>query len=505
MGNAPRNTARIAVLADSVLGHDSRAHRVAEAAAGAGYEVALVGRSGGEPPALPAGVKVIAVEVAETLHRHRLRRPRPGLRWPLAYRCAEAHRYRTARLTVQMRMLATRQAELGVRYRPLARQAAARTGYAFARAWFALRRAWTETRAAQYQAAVRRRAVPDRFPDNAATAVARLLLGRRAWRRLDPLLLDLETAYGPVLDALRPQVIHARGRRALGVALRAQSRAEAAGHILKVLWDADECATITPAPSRRTAAARDADERAHAPEADAVITVCDAYADHLRTRHRLSAAPEVVLNAPPYDDAAADRAGGVRERCHLGEDVPLLVHSGSATPERGLLTAVEALPKLYDLHAAFVVPDPDAPHVRALAERAAELGVAARLHVLPYVAPGRVPAFLASADIGVVPVPHLPHHEVALPARYLEYAHARLPVVVSDVRVMAAATLELGNGEVFRAADTADFVRAVGAVLTNRPRYRKAYERSGVLRQWSWQAESVRLIGVYRRLTGERP
>ena len=79
-----------------------------------------------------------------------------------------------------------------------------------------------------------------------------------------------------------------------------------------------------------------------------------------------------------------------------------------------------------------------------------------------------------------------------------------LPVVVSDVRAMAAATLELGNGEVFRATDTADFVRAVGAVLTNRPRYRKAYERSGALRTWSWQLQSVPLLDMYARLLGSR-
>ncbi|AEW96136.1 MULTISPECIES: glycosyltransferase family 4 protein [Streptomycetaceae] len=508
MGSAPRKTARIAVLADTGLGSDARAYRVARSAAEDGYEVSLIGRADGHWPPAPPGVTVHAVEVAETLHRHRLRRPRPGLRWPLAYRCAEAYRYRLAQLALRDHALRTRSAELGVLYRPLARQAAARTAHALLRLWHAARRGWTLARAAQYRAAVRRRATPDRFLDNAATALARLLLGRRAWRRLDPLLLDLETAYGPLLDALRPHLVHARGRRVLGVALRAQVRAAAAGHSLKVVWDADECAALTPAPSRRAAAARDADERAHAPGADAVVTVGDAYADHLRLRHRLPEAPAVVLDSPPYTAGtpAPGPDGGVRARCHLGPDVPLLVHSGGTAPERGLLTAVEALPKLYDLHAAFVVPDPGAPHVRELTERAARLGVASRLHVLEYVPAPDVPAFLASADIGVAPVHHLPHHEVTLPARYLEYAHARLPVVVSDVRAMAAATLELGNGEVFRAGDTADFVRAVGAVLTNRPRYRKAYERSPeLLRQWSWQTQSAELMALYRRLlAGDR-
>jgi glycosyltransferase involved in cell wall biosynthesis len=410
--------------------------------------------------------------------------------------------------------LATRAAELGIGYRSLARHAAARAVHVIAGARLLLRRAWTETRAAQYRAAVRRRTAPGGLLDHAATALVRLFLARRAWQRLDPLLLDLEAAYGPVLDEQRPDLVHACGHRALGVAVRAALRAEAAGRAMKVVWDTDECAAISSAPSRRVAAAWEADERAHAAKADAVVTVSEAYADRLSASRRLPAPPLVTLNAPRHEaGSAAERRGregrerreaGVREACGLGPDVPLLVHSGAASPERGLLTVVEALPKLYDLHAAFVVPYPDDAYVRTLIVRAVELGVAARLHVLPFVPPEAVPGYLASADIGVVPVHHLPHHEVTLAARYLEYAHARLPVVVSDVRAMAAATLKHGNGEVFRARDTADFVRAVGAVLTNERRYRKAYERSALLRQWSWQVQSAPLLDTYARLLGAR-
>ncbi|MBY8883942.1 glycosyltransferase [Streptomyces sp. PTM05] len=593
---ARRPAARVLVVSDSAaLGHDSRAHRVARAAAAAGYDVTLVGRADDSPPPALPGVTVRRVEVPGTLAGHRAARPRPGLRWPLAYRSAETHRHRTARLAVRDRTLRTREAELAVRYRPLSRQAVARAIHAAARLGHAVRGAWTRLRAAQYEAAVRRRLTPTGALDDVVTAFVRLTARRRAWRRLDPSLLDLEAAYGPVLDACRPHLIHARGRRSLGVAVRAAVRAEAAGRTVRVIWDATDCSALTPAATRRAAAARESDERAHAEEADAVVTACAAYGDHLAARLRPARPPLVVLNAPAHADtpvhahasapvararsaASAVRAtasaarvttsagatasvraassaratasaravtaaraassaraaasarvpagtvapaavptvaacGGVRAACGLGPDVPLLVHSGGVAPERGLLTAVEALPKLYDLHAAFVVPDPGDERVRDLVDRAGELGVAARLHVLPYTTPEDVPAFLASADIGVVPVHHLPHHEVTLATRYLEYAHvatryleyahARLPVVVSDVRAMAAATLATGNGEVFRAADTADFVRAVGAVLTNPPRYRRAYERSGVLRQWCWQTQAAPLLALYAGLLDE--
>ncbi|MEU6340446.1 glycosyltransferase [Streptomyces sp. NPDC046977] len=522
MATAPRPARRIAVLADSALERDSRAHRVAAAAAGAGYEVTIIGRAAEDQGCrdcrdcracqddgagiAPEGVRLIRVSVAETLHRRRLQRPRPGLLRALAYRSAESYAYRNAFVAAHTALLASRQAELDVTYSPLAVKAAARLGHGGARLQHAVRRAWNALRSAQYRAAVRRRAAPDGLLDRLSTATTRLLLGKRSWRRLDPLLLDLEIAYGPVLDELRPHLVHALGHRTLGTAVRAALRAEGTGHRVEVVWDT----TAKTEPSHRAAVARDAHERTYVPLVDGVVTVAETYADRLRERHGLAARPAVARNAPPYEAAPAPSShatpsrSGVRDHCHLAPEVPLLVHSGAVGPARGLLTVIEALPKLYDLHAALVVPDPGDAYVRVLTDRAAELGVEGRLHVLPYVPPADIPRFLSSADIGVLPVHRLPAHQVALPARYFEYAHARLPVVVSDVRVLARPTLEIGNGEVFRSLDTADFVRAVGAVLTNPRRYRKAYDRGDTLREWSWQTQSAPLLDLYSRLLGPR-
>lgn len=501
-GPARGSKRHIAVLTSDPVAGNSRALRVADAARAAGYQVTLIGR----PPAAaapPPGPEVREVPVPPTLRTYRERRPRPGLRWPLAYRSAESYDRRTTLLAARRALLTTRGAELDVVHRPLPLQALARGGYRLARLGHGLRAGWTVLRAAQHRAAVRRRRTPDARLDNLAASLARLLFGRRAWRRLDPGLLDEEVAYGPVLDAVRPHLIHALGHRSLALANRAALRAEGLGHRIEVVWDVPP---VIPAATRRAAVADEALLRMFAREADGVITVGDRLAGELRVRHGLSTLPTVVRNAPPLAAAAPVPAGGgVRALCRLGPETPLLVHAGPVTPDRGPGTVVEALPKLYDLHAAFVVPDPDHPHLSVLRDRAAQLGVHARLHVLPYVPVPEVPAFLSSADIGVLPVHQLPHHQHVLATRYFEYAHARLPVVVSDVRAMAAATLELGNGEVFRAGDTADFVRAVGAVLTNPRRYRKAYDRVAVLRQWSWQTESTPLLDLYTRLLGPHP
>jgi hypothetical protein len=52
-------------------------------------------------------------------------------------------------------------------------------------------------------------------------------MGDRSWRRLDPSLWEWELAYGPIIDRLKPDIIHANDFRMLGVGARAAMRARA--------------------------------------------------------------------------------------------------------------------------------------------------------------------------------------------------------------------------------------------------------------------------------------
>ncbi len=100
-----------------------------------------------------------------------------------------------------------------------------------------------------------------------------------------------------------------------------------------------------------------------------------------------------------------------------------------------------------------------------------------RLHVVPYVPHDQVVAFLSSADAGVIPIHHWPNHEIALITKYFEYAHARLPMIVSDVTDDGRDHPRVRAGEVFRAEDVEDFVRVVKIVMSDTERYRAAYDR----------------------------
>jgi glycosyltransferase involved in cell wall biosynthesis len=280
---------------------------------------------------------------------------------------------------------------------------------------------------------------------------------------------------------------------------------------VKLVWDAHEFLPgISPwRAGPRWLPAMCAHEREYSRVPDEVVTVSEALGDLLVERHGLRKRPTVVLNAPITAEIEGASEGGgsapdLRELCGIGPKTPLAVYSGAAAAQRGLDVMIEALPKLPDLHVALVVSKPSSRYVKGLVARAAELGVADRVTALGYVPFDQVVEYLSTADFGVIPIHHWPNHEIALITKFFEYSHARLPIIVSDVKAMAGMVRETGQGEVFRADDTGDYVRAVEAILADPDRYRGVYDdRPELLRQWTWEAQAGILNDVYARLLPE--
>jgi glycosyltransferase involved in cell wall biosynthesis len=81
---------------------------------------------------------------------------------------------------------------------------------------------------------------------------------------------------------------------------------------------------------------------------------------------------------------------------------------------------------------------------------------------------------------------------------------AKLPIIVSDVKTMAAEVRRLKNGEVFKAEDVNQFVAAVNKILANEKKYRKVYT-SSVLGQRSWERQAKVLVDLYNKVAGVKP
>ncbi|WP_189328938.1 glycosyltransferase family 4 protein [Actinoplanes ianthinogenes] len=491
------------MLVDNGVHGDSRVQKQARSAAEAGFEVTLLGRSpdGKEHTWTLGPAQVRLVPMPTPLHKRPHEFRRPWVAAPLAYpptgvgtQRAQAVKAWKADLQVRRAMGPQGPAAALLRAESLAARATGK--------WVTLRRRQT-TRS---RAARKRLDTP---ADRLYTWFWQATLGDRSWRRIEPGLWDWELAYGKVVDGLDPDLIHANDFRMLGVGARAKIRARARGRDVKLVWDAHE---FLPGVRPWTEHARwrlghMAHEREYAPYADAVTTVSDDLAGMLRTAHGLRGTPRVILNAPAFDhgpEEPAEPGADLRAMCGVGPDTPLLVYSGAAAPQRGLDIMVEALPRQPGVHVALVTNNHHGAFLTGLGKRAGELGVRDRLHILSYVPHWQVVPMLAGADAGVIPIHHWPNHEIALITKFFEYSHARLPLVVSDVRTMAAAVRETGQGEVFRAQDLDDYLRAVRQVLADPQAYRAAYEKPGLLDTWTWDSQAEVLIDVYRGLLEER-
>jgi glycosyltransferase involved in cell wall biosynthesis len=135
---------------------------------------------------------------------------------------------------------------------------------------------------------------------------------------------------------------------------------------------------------------------------------------------------------------------------------------------------------------------------RGLRELAAELGVRDRLHIVPPTGQDALIRYLSGADVAIHPMPGgSPNHDQALPNKLFEYLHARLPLVVSDAKLMSDFVRRNDLGAVFRSGDAADLARAVRQVLDFPP---SDDHLTDLAKEFSWQGQEDGVLSVYAEL-----
>jgi glycosyltransferase involved in cell wall biosynthesis len=499
-----RRAPHIVMVVDNDVVTDTRVRKEATSLVGAGYRVTVVGKaSEGQPAEERIGnARLIRVPVPPTVHQEHWdrRRRRRQRRIPLiGYRSRSA--YDAARRRIQARrrdieadaareimrgsagsrlVMMTRQVRLGglnfkeifIRGRGLVRH---RMNRAAGAAW----QRWDEFQSQRVRGVV--------------------------WRRVIPGLDDFEMAYGPVIDSLAPDAVHAHDVFSIGIAARAVSRARLAGREVALVYDAHEFVPGLPRHVSRTpryAAAVESLEREYIRDAHQVVTVSAAISAAIRSHYRLDRAPVVVLNTPV---AAADsrRPGlSVRSAAGVGSDVSLLVYSGGLKRVRGIDVAVQAMGFLPGFHLAVVcVPHAQVAFADELRQLADRLGLSDRVHLVDPVPSDEVVGYLAAADIGLHPlIGGIANHEMALPNKLFEYLHAGLPMVVTDLHEMGAFVREHGLGQTFRSEDPVDLAESVAKVAADLHSYRQAAADPALRAEYSWQRQAEVLRTTYDRL-----
>ena len=193
----------------------------------------------------------------------------------------------------------------------------------------------------------------------------------------------------------------------------------------------------------------------------------------------------------------------------LPPETPICLYHGAFSPHRGLEELAEAL----------LVPGMEAVHAvylgygnleGILREMARDPRYGGRLHVLEAVPPDVLPAWVASADVGVMAIQASTlNHRLSSPNKLFESIATGLPVVVSDFVEMRRIVLEDPDGPLGAVCDPADpasIAAAIRSILDLGPQERAAL-RARCLRaaheRWNWETESGRLVALYDSLALE--
>lgn len=324
----------------------------------------------------------------------------------------------------------------------------------------------------------------------------------RRWSEARPSLLDINIALARALDELQPRMIHAHDAHPLPAAVTHAARERLRRRrVVEVIYDAHECIPelAKSYPDSPLYTALSSIEREYVRDASQVLAVSPQIAVYLKKHYGLRAVPTAVENGPVGD---RDRsAPDLRDLIGVGPDTPLAVYSGWVAPERGVDTVIRAMTIVPELHLALVVGGPS-DRLLAVLKLAHTLDVLDRVHTAPYVAPSQVTQYLSSADLGLIPLKPGGHLDLSLPTKFREYAHAGLPMVVSNHKAMAAEIDRTEIGLVFKAGNVSGLALQIERVLASPDRYRDRLTPE-LLAEYAWEAQADKLRAIYARFVRE--
>jgi len=221
--------------------------------------------------------------------------------------------------------------------------------------------------------------------------------------------------------------------------------------------------------------------------ADRTITTSPGYAETMAARYRIDP-PRLVRNVPEvgFDGGSPTVVDGT-----------LIVYFGAVTRGRGLETAIAALDHLPAVRLRIVGPDAWGyrEELEALAERA---GVGERVAFRPPVPPAEAASVLADAAAGLALIePVCLSYRLTLPNKLFEYVAAGLPILASDLPVIARFVAEHGVGLTVSPTSPTDVAAGLARLLepgANESFRAAAIRASGAI---SWERESRELAETY--------
>ena len=230
---------------------------------------------------------------------------------------------------------------------------------------------------------------------------------------------------------------------------------------------------------------------------DGVVTVNELLASELVRRYDSRLNVVVVRNCPPALKEGSERSrGSLRERLGLDKSVPIVVHVGIFSRERGSVKLVQAARLFSQGVLVFLGWGAEES---ALQELVRQEGLEGRVFFIPPVAPDQVVAFISSAQLGVIAALNVSlNHYYATPNKLWECIGAGLPVVSSNFPALKEIVEGYRLGCTFDPEYPRDIANAVNYVLSDQTRYEEMKRNAlQAAKTFNWEAESLKLLKLY--------
>jgi len=230
--------------------------------------------------------------------------------------------------------------------------------------------------------------------------------------------------------------------------------------------------------------------------AHVVFTVNQSIAEEMARRYRIDK-PVVLLNAldpPPEFDPAA-RYDLLRKKCAIPSDQRILLYQGGFAPNRNLEELVASLSfvKSKDVVLVLMGFGGFEARLRAVASKRGLLG--RKVHFLPAVPQEQLLQHSASADLGIIPYPHVDLNSLyCTPNKLFEFIQAGLPMLTNQSPELERFVAREGFGLARLMRDVREIAAAIDEAFASAdfPIWRQNLERRRTAH--AWQAQSAAFL-----------
>jgi len=226
-------------------------------------------------------------------------------------------------------------------------------------------------------------------------------------------------------------------------------------------------------------------------KADLVFAVNQSIGQEMAKRYKI-AQPVTLLNAidPPATFAPDARYDLLREKLGLAATRRILLFQGGFAPHRNLEKLVAAMShvKIEDVDLVMMGPGDFADKLKKQAASANLLN--RRIHFLPAVPQDELLQHSASADIGIIPYPHVDLNSLyCTPNKLFEFIAAGLPMLANDSPELNRFVGEQGFGMIRRMHHPKAIAAAIDAAFSSPdyPAWRSNLHENR--QQFFWEAE----------------